>query len=192
VKDKMDAGKIDPDARVTIFQHLLTPDIVDGYVVPTVPQIKDESYSIVAAAADTTGNAMTVACFNICSQPDVYKKLVDELTTTFPDDSGRLDFLTLEKLPYLTGVVKEAIRLSFGVPGRLPREVPEPGASFNGYNVPAGTIVGMSSWVMHRNEDIFPDAMKFDPERWLNPERARYLDKYIVAFGKGTRQCVGE
>src|SRR6266536_3186761 len=90
VKDRMDSGKIDPDARLTIFQRLLTPGIVDGYVVPTVEQIKDESYSVLGAAADTTGNCMTVACFNICSQPDIYKKLTDELRAAFPDDSERL------------------------------------------------------------------------------------------------------
>jgi len=37
-----------------------------------------------------------------------------------------------------TAVIKEALRLSFGVPGRLPRVVPEPGATFNGYFLPAG------------------------------------------------------
>jgi cytochrome P450 len=135
---------------------------------------------------------MTVACFNVCSNPDIYKKLTDELMATFPDDSDRLDFLTLEKLPYLTAVIKEGLRLSFGVIGRLPRLVPDPGATFNGFYIPAGCIVGMSSWVMHRNEDVFPDAMKFDPDRWLDPEHARFLDKHMVPFGKGTRQCVGE
>ena len=49
--------------------------------------------------------------------------------------------------------------------GGLPRVVPEPSATFNGYFVPGGTIVGMSSSVMHRNLDIFPEPMKFDPER---------------------------
>jgi cytochrome P450 len=63
--------------------------------------------------------------------------------------------------------------------GRLPRVVPEPGATFNGYFVPGGTIIGMSSWFMHRNPDIFPEPMKFDPERWLNPENARMLERSI-------------
>lgn len=49
----------------------------------------------------------------------------------------------------------------------------------------------MSSWLMHRNEDAFPDPMKFDPSRWLHPEDARRLDHYMVPFGKGSRQCVG-
>jgi cytochrome P450 len=49
----------------------------------------------------------------------------------------------------------------------------------------------MSSWIMHHNEDIFPDPEKFDPERWMDPDRAKSLDKYVISFGKGSRACVG-
>jgi len=51
--------------------------------------------------------------------------------------------------------------------------------------------VGMSSWLMHRNPDVFPEPMAFKPERWLDIEDFRRLDKHIVAFGRGSRQCVG-
>jgi hypothetical protein len=53
------------------------------------------------------------------------------------------------------------------------------------------TIVGMSSWMMHRNEDVFPNPEKFDPSRWLDPAIVRVLDKHLVTFGKGQRQCIG-
>lgn len=49
----------------------------------------------------------------------------------------------------------------------------------------------MSSWVLHQNEAYFPNASKFDPERWLDLNEARRLDKAFVPFGKGTRGCVG-
>lgn len=81
--------------------------------------------------------------------------------------------------------------MSFGVPGRLPRVVSEPGATFNGYFIPAGYIVGMSSWTMHRNPKVFPDPMKFDPSRWMDPARFWELDHHMVPFSRGSRQCVG-
>jgi cytochrome P450 len=99
----MDAGR-QSDKRQTIFQGLLTANDSEGYVVPTVDQIKDEAYSILAAAADTTGNAMTVAAYHVTSDPAIYKKLTMELKTSFPDSNTRLDFVTLEKLPYLVGI----------------------------------------------------------------------------------------
>lgn len=49
----------------------------------------------------------------------------------------------------------------------------------------------MSSWMMHHNEDLFPDAEKFDPTRWTDPVQCKTLERYLFAFGKGSRQCVG-
>lgn len=88
-------------------------------------------------------------------------------------------------------VIKEGLRLSYGVPGRLPRVVPETGAAFNGYLLPCGTVVSISSWMLHRDEHYFPNPTVFDPERWADPKEAQRLEKAFVPFGKGSRACVG-
>lgn len=190
VKARMNTGKLGT-TRPTIFSELLDPEKQDGWPVPPAHELKDEVYSILAAAADTTGNAMTVACYKVIGNREIYSALRKELHAAFPDPDAKLNFVTLERLPYLTGVVKESLRLSFGVPGRLPRVVPQPGATFNGHFLPAGTIVSMSSWIMQRNEEIFPDAMKFDPTRWLDLVAYRRLDNHMMPFGGGSRVCVG-
>ena len=191
VKDNMRNHK--ELGRQTIFTTLLTEENQpEGYRVPTTWELKDEAYSVLVAAADTTGNAMTVAAFNVLYNQDIYRKLAAELQEAFPDPTSELPFVVLEKLPYLTAVIKEGLRLSFGVIGRLPRVVPSPGATFHGHFLPAGTVVSMSCWMMHRDESVYPDPMRFDPERWLQgPEEFRRLEKNIVSFGKGSRQCVG-
>ncbi|OKL62297.1 hypothetical protein UA08_02301 [Talaromyces atroroseus] len=199
VKSDIDVDKRSQRAkeRPTIFHQLLSPDAAQNYVVPTVDELKDEAYIILAAAADTTGNAMTVATYNTVLNPEIYSTLTAELREAFPDASAHLDFITLEKLPYLltlwkTAVIKEALRLSYGVIGRLPRVVPDSAAEFHGYHIPSGTLVSMSSWTMHHNEDIFPDSGNFDPSRWLGQSAAvRKAEHNLVAFGKGSRQCVG-
>jgi cytochrome P450 len=48
----------------------------------------------------------------------------------------------------------------------------------------------MNIWNCHRNEAIFPDAEKFDPERWLSEDSSK-LEKYLVPFGSGSRMCIG-
>lgn len=194
VKDRMKDGKLsqsDLEGRPTIFTELLNPEKQDGHPVPTTWQLKDEAFSVVAAAADTTGNAMTIAAYHVMKNPDIYKKLREELIEAFPNPDQELKFVDLEKLPYLTGVVKEGLRLSFGVPGRLSRVVPAGGATFNGYYIAEGCCVGMSSWIMHQNADIFPNPSNFDPERWTDIARFRAADRGMVPFGRGTRQCVG-
>ncbi|KAI9830709.1 MAG: hypothetical protein M1826_004538 [Phylliscum demangeonii] len=189
-----------PPAKPTIYHQLLHPDpdpdpdpSDDGQPVPDpdVAQMADEANSIMGAASETVGNTLTLSAFHVLSNRAIYRTLVAELAAAFPDPRQPLDFLTLEQLPYLTAVIKEGLRLSFGVTSRLPRITPEPGATFNGHYLPAGTTVAMSSWLMHRNEAVFPASATFDPDRWLDPAAAKALEKHIVAFGRGSRICVG-
>lgn len=69
-------------------------------------QLTDDAFVILAAAADTTGNAMTIATYNVLNNPSIYSQVKDELEGQFPDGTAELDFLTLEKLPYLVGNFK--------------------------------------------------------------------------------------
>ena len=96
----MEAGR-KLKSRPTIFQALLTPDPDKVYVVPTVDQIKDEASSTLGAAADTTGNVITVATYHVVSNQLIYERLKTELKAAFPDPQARLSFVELEKLPYL-------------------------------------------------------------------------------------------
>jgi cytochrome P450 len=100
----MEAGR-KSDARQTIFHELLTPDPDQGYVVPPVDHLKDEAYTILGASADTTGNAMTWATYEVVSDPTIYKRLTAELKAAYPDPNARLNFVALEKLPYLVSAV---------------------------------------------------------------------------------------
>jgi cytochrome P450 len=149
-------------------------------------------FTILTAGGETTGNAMTIITYYVLSNLEVYQRLVLELKTAFTNKEIPLDYLTLEKLPYLSSVIKEGLRLSYGVPGRLPRVIETPDAIFNGYRVPKGTVVGMSAWMMNRDPQNFPDPEQFIPERWSNPNKTQKLEnKYFAPFGRGSRQCVG-
>lgn len=49
----------------------------------------------------------------------------------------------------------------------------------------------MSSLLIHHNEKFFPDPLKFDPQRWMGEKKRQYLERYLVSFSKGTRNCAG-
>jgi len=100
--------------------------------------------------------------------------------------------VTLANLPYLTGVIKEGLRLGCGVSSRLQRIPHEPllfpdSTKHRDWIIPAGTPVSMTSMLVHHDESIFPNSEKFQPERWEDPR----LEQYLVAFSKGSRQCLG-
>ncbi|KAK3322908.1 cytochrome P450 [Apodospora peruviana] len=179
--------------RPTLFHKMLDPDAFEGHVVPSVDNVVDEAFIISAAASDTLGNALTVATAHVLSHDEIEARLRKELGDRYPDPTTRMRFTELEKLPYLTAVIKEGLRLAYGVIGRLPRRVGKGGLSLQGHFLPEGTTASMSTWMMHRNPDAFPNPDQFDPARWLDPdpEVVRARDKCLVPFSRGQRMCVG-
>nr|KMM71131.1 cytochrome P450 [Coccidioides posadasii RMSCC 3488] len=57
--------------------------------------------------------------------------------------------------------------------------------------LPYLTAVGMTSVLQHHDEAIFPDSYGYVPERWLNTEERKRLEKYLVTFSKGPQRCIG-
>ncbi|KUJ12388.1 cytochrome P450 [Mollisia scopiformis] len=175
----------------TIFHALLESDLPPEDKLHS--RLWQEGQVVVGAGADTTANALTVTHFHILDNPDVQKRLRDELVAALPDKSASVELRVVEQLPYLNAVIQEGFRLSYGVSTRLQRIHPKESMRFQDYEIPAGTPVGMTSVLMHTNPTIFPDPHVFRPERWLEkrPEGAPPLDRYLVNFSKGSRQCVG-
>jgi cytochrome P450 len=87
--------------RTTIFHQLLQSETVKNGIVPTVQELEDEAYDILAAASETTGNALTVAAYHVVRNPQIYITLLKELRTAFPDENRAMDCNSLKALPYL-------------------------------------------------------------------------------------------
>ncbi|PGH18252.1 hypothetical protein AJ79_00591 [Helicocarpus griseus UAMH5409] len=173
-----------------IYHELMRPGAHKGGAMPTLKSLYEEAQVMVFAGADTVGNTLMMGIFNVLEQPDVLKKLKAELLNAWPDLNEAPRYQELEKLPYLTAVIKESLRISPGVPTPLPRIVPSAGATISSKYVPGGTIVGMSTTFIHNSEAIFKDAMTFNPDRWLG-HKGQELDQWLVPFSTGPRSCLG-
>lgn len=177
----------------TIMERLLIPIPEKGYHVPSKRGLRDEILTTVSAGDDTTGIANMVTIFNIVNNPKVHARLLAELKTVMPRLDSQPPYLELEQLPYLSAVIKEGLRYSSPAASRTPRLVPPGGVTLpDGRFVPAGTRIGMAIYHIHYNDDIFENPRKFDPDRWMKPaeEIATQL-KFMVAFSRGTRSCLG-
>jgi cytochrome P450 len=109
-----------------------------------------------------------------------------------PDPSAHVSLATLEQLPYLTACVQESLRLGYGASDRVQRIATDETMVFNDgkkdWAIPRGTPVSMSAALLHHDENTFPKSRDFIPERWIETP---HLDKYLVSFSKGSRQCIG-
>lgn len=174
----------------TIMHHLLDCDLPPSE--KTYTRIMHEAKVLIVAGADTTSNTLTVATFHLLTQPQTLQKLRDELSTIMPELTSQPPLQQLESLPYLTAVINEALRLSYGASSRLERIVPNEVMKYGDWEIPPGTPVGMTSVIGHHDESIFPDSHSFIPERWIKAvEAGKPLDKYLMSFNRGTRVCLG-
>lgn len=191
--DEMKAGADDGKGRggkPSIFRTLLDSDL------PTydksVSRLMEDAQTLLGAGSVTTSMALALATYYILSDKHVLKTLMDELVTAMPDPAHPLPLVDLEQLEYLTAITFEALRISHGVSHRLQRVSPDQALRYHDRIIPAGTPVSMTSVHMHNNTDIFPSPQLFKPERWLPLEtEGRRLQKYLLAFSRGSRQCLG-
>ncbi|RDL41592.1 Cytochrome P450 [Venustampulla echinocandica] len=173
----------------TIFHSLLKSDIPPEE--KNLDRLTQEGQLIVGAGADTTANVLTVTTFHLLNNPDIPLKLREELENATPDPYEPLKLATAEPLPYLSAVINEGLRLSYGLSTRLQRVAPSEELHYGQWTIPAGTPVGMTSVLMHHNETIFPNSYAFAPERWLDQANGGHaLERYLVS-SKGSRQCIG-
>jgi cytochrome P450 len=104
-----------------------------------------------------------------------------------PDKLARLraEVLAAEEETYLDAVMKETMRLCPAVP-IVVRRLEEP-MRLSGYELPAGTKVAPCIHLMHRRADIYPQPLRFMPERFLQRAPGAYT---WIPFGGGARRCL--
>ena len=146
--------------------------------------VEHEASNLIVAGSDTTGISLTYAIWALLRPQNVSckAKLIAELKNS---SAGT----PLSALPYLTCIIKEALRLYGAAPGSLPRMVSQGGAVLGGYHMPEGTTVSTQAYTFHRDPQVFPDPEKFEPERWLDPTK-EMIDAFMP-FGTGSRICLG-
>ncbi|KAF8870185.1 cytochrome P450 [Infundibulicybe gibba] len=172
-----------------VYHHLLSSKPGKQGTTPSRKSLLDEASVLVAAGSDTVGNTCTVGTFYTLGDAAIHRRLFEELRSVWPDRDSHITLETLEKLPYLTAVIKESLRMSHGVVTPLPRVVPSD-TVIAGVHVPAGTSVAMGATFMHNDAHVFPEPHQFRPERWL-ALNARALEGHLVPFSKGPRSCIG-
>lgn len=178
----------------------------------------DSIKTFIFAGHDTTSATISYTMYLLHLHPDVHTKLVAELDSVYGTDVPateiaekiKADPHSINKLEYMTAVIKEVLRLF--PPASTLRELIRPqdiAASKDQYihdpkSGKSYPIKGFHVWpvatMIHRNADYFPDPVKFVPERFL-PSLTPYPNAKLHTpagkdawrpFEKGPRNCIGQ
>ena len=150
-------------------------------------ELQAQAELLILAGSETTATALSGIIFYLGRNSHVYKRLVQEIRTNhqkYVDISSR----STEALPYLKAVIEEGLRIFPPVPIGLPRV--SPGETVDGFYLPPGTTVHVSSWSATHSETNFHKPFEFIPERWLDPD-CKDQKSASQPFILGTRACLG-
>ncbi|KAI1826637.1 cytochrome P450 [Xylaria intraflava] len=146
---------------------------------------------IMGAGAGTPSYVLDIATYYMLADPSITKRIKSELLDVWPNmNDPAPEVAVLEKLPFLRACVKEALRLSLGPMARLQRLNPYEEMKYGEWTIPKGTPIGMTHRFIHHNPTIYPEPFEFQPQRWMQGEESKKLEKYLLTFSRGSRQCL--
>lgn len=156
----------------------------------TLSDIKGAAGAIFIAGGNTTWSTITVSILNMLMNPDVQRKVQDELDSVVGKD--RLP--TLEdraSLPYMEHIIQETYRWAPLSPLGVPHKTLE-NDIYKGMLIPKGSVVYANAKAMTHDESTYRNPYLFSPDRYLSKESGGAGEPFPQGpFGFGRRACPG-
>lgn len=164
--------------------------------------IREEVDTFMFEGHDTTSMALSWILFLLGHHSEIQEKvwpeidmLFDEMERESPDGPPNITLDKIKDLKYLDCIVKEGLRLCPSVPfiGRRLHEDFTFTTNDKSYQVPAGTIIYVFIYMLHRDPEVFPNPEVFNPDRFLPENCAEKRNPFAyVPFSAGPRNCIGQ
>lgn len=150
-------------------------------------ELIDQIAVLFLAGHETSASALTWAFFILSQQPRMLARLREEVASVAGD--GPVAFAATRALPFTRNVFRETLRLYPPVPF-ITRTAAVAGR-IGVHDIPRGSLVVASPWLIHRHRKFWrrPDA--FDPDRFRQGGRNRVEQAAYLPFGLGPRVCNG-
>lgn len=170
------------EEREDILSMLLLARDEDGQGMSD-KELRDELVTLLLAGHETTATALAWALYWVHRFETVRDRLIAEISALGENP----DPMAVFKLPYLTAVCNETLRIYPVALVTFPRIAKEP-FQVGDYQFPAESVLAPCIYLTHHREDIFPDSYNFKPERFLERQYSPYE---FYPFGGGNRRCLG-
>jgi cytochrome P450 len=154
----------------------------------TDTEISDQVTTFFLAGSETTAAALSWALHLLAQHPAVERRVHTEVDSVL---SGRP--ASLSDLPHLgltSRVVTETLRLN--PPAWMLSRIVTTDTTLGGHRLPAGTTILYSPYLIHHSYELYEDPDRFDPDRWDASLHEPPPRNAFIAFGSGTRMCLGD
>ncbi|MEE6495432.1 hypothetical protein FKM82_002046 [Ascaphus truei] len=139
---------------------------------------------------DTTSSGISWILYCMAKYPEHQEKCREEIREVL-GERQTMEWEDINKITYTTMCIKECLRLYPPVPS-VSRELSKPITFYDGRSLPAGMVVTLNIYAIHRNPCIWEDPEVFDPLRF-SPENSSQRHSYaFVPFAAGPRNCIGQ
>jgi len=138
--------------------------------------LKGNAFIFAFAGHDTTGHTLTWLLFELAKNPEMQRKLQQEVDDFFAKLNGRdMTYKDLTDLKFMTRCVMETLRLWPAVANGTFREIQFDdsivGPDGEDILLKKGTYCRINNWSRHRNPDLWgADVNTFNPDRDWAPE----------------------
>ena len=151
-----------------------------------------EAFSILTASSGIVARTMTAAMYHLHANPLTLRRLKEELKLAISYPYGKFDLLELERLPFLTAVLKESLRISALITTRAPLVAPTQALRYSNFLIPPNTPVSMTLFSLMLYAASFLSPNSFHPDRWLESNRdyKRNMSNFVPSH-RGHRSCIG-
>ncbi|KAJ3661324.1 hypothetical protein Zmor_005723 [Zophobas morio] len=175
--------------RAALLDMLL--EVSDNGKNLTDEDIRAEVDTFMFEGHDTSTTAICFVLYAIGQNPEIQKKVYDELISVLGTDyKDEIKFNQIQELKYLDIVIKEAIRIYPPVP--LIERSLEEDCTVDGIKIPKDTNISIFLYGMNYSEEVYPQPHIFDPERFLPENQGIRHNFAYVPFSAGPRNCIGQ
>jgi len=151
-------------------------------------ELLDELITLAVAGFETSANTLNWAWYLIATHPEVEQRLVQEATAMLPD-AAMVTYKPADEMTYAQQVLEETLRLY--PPVWLFTRRSHADDEIGDFDVPPGTDIYLSPYVLHRTEHYWADPEHFNPDRFVTSDRPT-KDRPFFPFSLGPRRCLGE
>jgi cytochrome P450 len=154
-------------------------------------EIRSQIVTFIVAGHETVASALSWAWQLLATHPDAFERVRAESASVIA--SGGPHFADLEHLPFTVAVVDEVLRMY--PPAWLITRRSLVDDEVDGISMPAGSLVIISPWLVHRHPDVWDRPNQFIPDRFLDESGGRRRELVngpgYIPFGAGPRICIG-